>query len=67
MNDPDIYYLGGNGLEMQHLSQQRRTEGAKIGQTKISVVEQIQIQPESMRIIVEESVDDGTDFTFSHS
>ena len=44
------------GLELQHLSNKKRTEEARIVETNISVIEQIQLQPESMKILVEEEI-----------
>ena len=44
------------GLELQHLNSKKRTEETKKVEANISVVQEIHLQPESMKIIVEEEV-----------
>ena len=53
LTNRNIHQINAEGFEMQHqISNQRRTGEAK--KTNISVVDQIQLQPDSMRIIEEE-------------
>ena len=44
------------GLELQHLNSKKRNEETKKVEANISVVQEIHLQPESMKIIVEEEV-----------
>ena len=54
LTNRNIHQINAEGLEMQHqISNQRRTGEAK-KTDNISVVDQIQLQPDSMRIIEEE-------------
>ena len=54
LTNRNIQKTNGEGFEMQHqISNQRRT-GEEAKKTNISVVDQIQLQPDSMRIIEEE-------------
>ena len=53
LTNRNIHQINAEGFEMQHqISNQRRAGEAK--KTNISVVDQIQLQPDSMRIIEEE-------------
>ena len=53
LTNRNIHQINAEGFEMQHqISNQRRTGEAK--KTNIGVVDQIQLQPDSMRIIEEE-------------
>ena len=54
LTNRNIHQINAEGFEMQHqISNQRRT-GEEAKKTNISVVNQIQLQPDSMRIIEEE-------------
>ena len=54
LTNRNIHQINAEGFEMQHqISNQRRTGEAK-KTNNISVVDQIQLQPDSMRIIEEE-------------
>ena len=54
LTNRNIHQINAEGFEMQHqISNQRRT-GEEAKKTNISVEDQIQLQPDSMRIIEEE-------------
>ena len=65
LTNRNIHQINAEGFEMQHqISNQKRT-GEEAKKTNISVVDQIQLQPDSMRIIEEEVDLETTPFSIT--
>jgi len=54
LTNRNIHQINAEGFEMQHQISNQRLTGEKAKKTDNSVVDQIQLQPDSMRIIEEE-------------
>ena len=54
LTNRNIHQTNAEGFEMQHQISNQRRNGEEAKKNNISVVDQIQLQPDSMRIIEEE-------------
>ena len=65
LTNRNIHQTNAEGFEMQHQISNQRRNGDEAKKTNISIVDQIQLQPDSMRIIEEEADLEITPFSIT--